>query len=144
MLLSLPFVILSFIYCLNYMIGCLLEIKVLDIFGFSITGGFFLVPIAYIINDCIVEVYGYKKAKAVMWLTFVANTTIVIIFQIACWAPPAPYWNGNEHFTYVFGQSPRIAIAAILAFIFATNTIAQILKKSILPFTKIRKNYILY
>lgn len=43
-------------------------------------------------------------------------------------APSASYWTGQEHFQYIFEQSPRVAIAAMLAFIFATTTNARIME----------------
>lgn len=64
--LSIPFVISALIFVVSYLVTCLLEVKVLDLCGFAVTGGFFVVPIAYIVNDCVVEVYGYKLARAVL------------------------------------------------------------------------------
>ena len=127
MKITIPFAILSLVFVVSYLVTCLLEVKVLDLWGFAVTGGFFVVPIAYIVNDCIVEIYGYKLAKYVLWATFITNSIVAIILQLACIAPYASYWDGQEHFQYIFQQSPRVAIAAMLAFIFATTTNARIM-----------------
>lgn len=123
------FLILSVVTVICYFLTCLCELKVLDIAGISITGGFFIIPISYIINDCIVEVYGYERARALLWLTVIVNLIIASILQIISIMPADPHWNGQEHFSFIFDQSLKTSIGALFAYTCATTANAAVLSK---------------
>ncbi|MEG1999532.1 MAG: VUT family protein, partial [Bacteroidales bacterium] len=52
------FLILSIIFCVCLILANILESKIVNICGITVTAGLMLFPITYIINDCIVEVWG--------------------------------------------------------------------------------------
>lgn len=126
---SMPFTIITLIFCMCFVIDTFLELKVVSLFGISFTTGVLLIVINYIISDCLVEVYGFKRAKQVIWLTFIIHIFVIMILQISCWLPVADFWEGEEHFQYIFGMTPRIAIASIAAFIVGSTTNAWIMSK---------------
>ena len=128
-IISMPFTIISLIFCMCFVIDTFLELKVVSLFGISFTTGVLLIVVNYIISDCLVEVYGFKRAKQVIWLTFAVEVFVIMILQISCWLPVADYWEGEEHFQYIFGATPRIAIASIAAFICGSTTNAWIMSK---------------
>lgn len=86
-------------------------------------------PISYILNDCFTEVYGYRKARLVIWLAFAMNILVVFFGQIAVWLPAAGFWQGGEHFNFVFGMAPRVALASILAFLAGSTLNSLVLSK---------------
>ena len=86
-------------------------------------------PISYILNDCFTEVYGYRKARLVIWLAFAMNFLVVIFGQIAVWLPAASFWQGGEHFNFVFGMAPRVAAASLLAFLAGSTLNSLVLSK---------------
>ena len=126
---SIPFTILTVIFCVCFIIDSFLEIKVVNIFNIPMTTGFLIITISYIVNDCIVEIYGYHAAKIVIWLTFTMHIVTVSLLQIACYLPADKSWYGNEHFCYIFSLTPRITIASMLAFIFGSSVNAYIMSK---------------
>ena len=65
-------------------------------------------PISYIINDCIAEVWGYRKARLIIWLGFLMNLMAVIFIQIAIILPSAPFWDGQKPFETVFSSTPDL------------------------------------
>lgn len=86
-------------------------------------------PISYILNDCFTEVYGYRKARLVIWLAFATNFFVVLLGQIAVWLPAAPFWQGGEHFDFVFTMAPRVALASLLAFLAGSTLNSLVLSK---------------
>lgn len=73
-------------------------------------------PVSYIIGDILTEVYGYARARRVVWMGFGALVFLAISSQIVLAMPPADRWHGQEHYQHVFGATPRIVFASVLAF----------------------------
>lgn len=107
----------------------LLETKVIQFFGLTATAGLIVFPISYIINDCIAEVWGFKKARLIIWSGFASNFLLIAFAQIAILLPNAPFWEGEEGFNFVFGLAPRIAIASLIAFLAGSFVNAYIMSK---------------
>lgn len=114
---SVSFMTLGILFCVCLVASNLLETKVVLIGGLPITAGFLVFPVSYIINDCIAEVWGYKKARLIIWMGFLMNFLVICLSQIAAWLPAAPFWEGEEAFNFVFGLAPRIAVASLIAFL---------------------------
>lgn len=87
-------------------------------------------PISYILNDCIAEVWGFRKVRLIIWLAFVMNFLVVALGQLAVALPAADYWSGNEeHFNFVFGLAPRIALASFAAFLTGSFVNAYVMSR---------------
>lgn len=95
----------------------LLETKVIQLGGLTVTAGLLVFPVSYIINDCISEVWGYRKARLVIWSGFLMNFLVVMLGLIAVALPAAPFWEGEAHFNYIFSMAPRIVVASLIAFL---------------------------
>ena len=95
----------------------LLETKVIQLGSLTVTAGLLVFPISYIINDCIAEVWGFRKARLIIWSGFAMNFFVVGLGLVAVALPAAPFWEGEEHFNFVFGMAPRIVVASLLAFL---------------------------
>ena len=126
---SVPFMFLGMLFCICLVISNLLEIKVVQIGSFSITAGFIVFPVSYIINDCIAEVWGFRKARLIIWMGFLMNFIVIALAQIAIALPAAPFWSGAAAFDFVFGIAPRIAAASLLAFIVGSFLNAYVMSK---------------
>ena len=75
---SLPFLIMGVVFCVCLICSNLLEVKMISLGGITATAGLIVFPISYIINDCIAEVWGYRKARLIIWLGFLMNLMAVI------------------------------------------------------------------
>lgn len=95
----------------------LLETKVIQVFGITVTAGLLVFPVSYIINDCIAEVWGFRKARLIIWSGFAMNFFVVMLGLAAVALPAAPFWEGEAHFNFVFGMAPRIVAASLAAFL---------------------------
>lgn len=116
-LVSIPFLLLAVLFCVCLIAANLLETKQTVIGPLDLTAGLIVFPVSYIINDLLVEVWGYRRARLVIWLGFLMNFLFVVFGFLADLLPAAPYWQGDEGFHAVFGLAPRIAAASFLAFL---------------------------
>ena len=86
-------------------------------------------PISYILNDCFTEVWGYRKVRLGILTGFAMNLFVAIAAQIAVMLPAAPFWEGGEHFDFVFKMAPRVLLASLLAFLAGSTFNAYVLSK---------------
>lgn len=114
---SVSFMLLGILFCVCLISANLLATKQIMFGPFNITAGIIVFPISYIINDCIVEVWGFKKARLLIWVGFAMNFLFVLFGVLADLIPGAPYWNNHEGFHNLFGLAPRVAAASFLAFL---------------------------
>lgn len=109
--------LMGILFCVCLIAANLLEAKVVQVGALSITAGFIVFPVSYIINDCIAEVWGFRKARLIIWAGFAMNFFFILLAKAAVALPAAPFWEGEEHFDFVFGLAPRIALASLAAFL---------------------------
>lgn len=91
--------------------------KLFDFFGVAVDGGVVIFPISYIVGDVVVELFGKKQAKTVIWAGFGLNLLAMIALAIVGWLPPYPGWEGQEAYMAVFGFVPRIVFGSLSAYI---------------------------
>lgn len=95
----------------------LLETKVIQVCNLTLTAGLLVFPVSYIINDCIAEVWGFRKARLIIWSGFAMNFFVAMLGMLAVALPAASFWEGEAHFNFVFGMAPRVVVASLLAFL---------------------------
>jgi queuosine precursor transporter len=78
--------------------------------------GILFFPLGYVIGDILTEVYGYARARRVIWAGFAALIFMAFMSWVVVSLPPAPGWEGQAAYESVFGQVPRIVFASIVAF----------------------------
>ncbi len=102
--------------CSN-LIGAAKACEVL-VFGhpFTFTAGVLFFPISYIFGDVLTEVYGYARARKVVWAGFSAQIFAAFMTVVVIRFPPAPTWGGQEAIASVFGSTWRIVGASLAAY----------------------------
>lgn len=78
--------------------------------------GVLFFPVSYIIGDVLTEVYGYARARRVIWTGFAALAFYAFMAAVVIALPPAPGWPGQEAYEFVFGNGWRIVLASMTAF----------------------------
>ena len=91
--------------------------KVATVWGFTFGAGVLFFPISYIFNDVLTEVYGYARARKVVWAGFGAIVFASFMSWVIVTLPPAMGWNDQRAYETVFGQTPRIVFASLTAFL---------------------------
>lgn len=126
---SVLFMLFSILFCVCLITANVLETKQIAFGPVSITGGLIVFPVSYIINDCVCEVWGYGKARLLIWTGFAMNFLFVAFGALADAIPGAPYWHNDEGFHAVFGLAPRIAAASFVAFIVGSFINAYVMSR---------------
>ena len=127
---SLTFLLLSSLFCICLIISNLIEIKTIDVGSFfTITAGVIVFPISYILNDCIVEVYGFRKARLMIWMGFAANLLVSFFLQVAILLPGGDAWELQGAMESIYGSVPRIMFASFTAFLCGSFVNAYVMSK---------------
>lgn len=126
---SVLFMLFSILFCVCLIAANVLETKQIAIAGISLTGGLIVFPISYIINDCVCEVWGFRKARLLIWTGFAMNFFFVTMGALCDWIPGAPYWTNDAGFHAIFGLAPRIAAASFVAFLVGSFANAYVMSR---------------
>lgn len=84
--------------------------------GFTFGAGVLFFPISYVFGDILTEVYGYAKARKVVWAGFAAMGFASFMAWIILEMPPAPGWPNQAAYETVFGTTHRIVLASLIAY----------------------------
>ena len=126
---SVLFMLFSMLFCVCLITANVLETKQMAFGPISITGGLIVFPVSYIINDCVCEVWGYRKTRLLIWLGFSMNFLFVMFGALCDVIPGAPYWDNEVGFHAIFGLAPRVAVASFIAFIVGSFANAYVMSR---------------
>ena len=90
--------------------------KVAKVGPFTFGAGVLFFPISYIFGDVLTEVYGYARARKVVWAGFGALAFASFMSWAILAFPPAPGWPHQAAYEAVFGSTPRIVLASLVAY----------------------------
>ena len=121
--------LLGVTFCVCLILANLLATKQVQFGPLNLTAGVLVFPISYVVNDCITEVWGYRRAKLIIWTGFVMNFAFVFLAWLADLIPGAPYWTNQEGFHALFGLAPRVALASFAAFLVGSFLNAYVMSK---------------
>lgn len=110
--------ILTLVFVVSLLISNIITSKqVLLPFDIVMTGAVFIFPITYILSDIFSEIYGYRWSRITCYMAFAANLFMVIVFSLVIVTPAPSFWEHQEAFQTVLGNTPRILFASLLAFV---------------------------
>ena len=136
------FPLITAIFVTTLIISNIVAVKLVTIAGLILPAAVVLFPIAYIFGDILTEVYGYARARQVIWTGFVCNLLAVIAIWVAGLLPAAPVWNAGSFTTpqasqaayaAILGFTPRLLLASFIAYL-----IGEFLNSFILAKLKLR------
>ena len=78
--------------------------------------GVLFFPISYVFGDILTEVYGYARARRVIWAGFAGLGFASLMTTVVVALPPAPFWTHQGAYEIAFGNTPRIVAASMLAY----------------------------
>ncbi|MBB4210353.1 hypothetical protein EV659_101421 [Rhodothalassium salexigens DSM 2132] len=90
--------------------------KVANLAGYPFGAGVLFFPLSYVLGDVLTEVYGYARARRVVWAGFGGLVFMAFMSWAVVSMPPDPSWSGQAAYEQVFGQTPRIVLASLCAF----------------------------
>ena len=104
-------------------------VKLIGLFGLVIDAGTIIFPISYIFGDVLTEVYGYRRARQVIWLGFFCNLLAVGAIILGGALPAAPYWEGQQAYETILGYAPRLLFASFCAYLVGEFANSAVLAK---------------
>lgn len=101
-------------------ISNILAFKTFTFFNIILPCAVIIFPIVYIVDDVLAEIYGFQKARRVIYLGFIMNLVAVILYNIAIMLPAPTYFTGSQAFQLVLSNSLRVLIASFTAYFFGS------------------------
>jgi uncharacterized integral membrane protein (TIGR00697 family) len=78
--------------------------------------GVLFFPVSYVFGDVLTEVYGYARARKVIWAGFAGLAFASLMATVVVALPPAPFWNNQAAYEIAFGSTWRIVLASMCAY----------------------------
>jgi len=92
--------------------------KMFDFFGTGLVwdGGAILFPLSYVLGDVITEIYGFKTARKIVFITFAMNLVAILALWIVQILPPGIGWENQSAYEAIIGFMPRIVAGSLVAY----------------------------
>lgn len=103
--------------------------KVCEWKGFTFGAGIFFFPLSYVFGDIMTEVYGYGRARKIVWAGFAAMIYASLMAEIIIRMPPSPIWPNQMALETMFGSTWRIVLASLTAYFCGEFTNSYVLAK---------------
>ncbi|MGC3978142.1 MAG: queuosine precursor transporter [Paludibacteraceae bacterium] len=126
---SVIFMMCGIVFTTCLIVSNIIEQKLINIGTIEATAGLLIFPISYILNDIIAEVWGYKKARLIIWVGFLMNFLAILVFRMSIAVPGSVNFTHQSEFALVLGNTERITIASFIAFLFGAFTNAFVMSK---------------
>ena len=128
-----PLVVLTAFLVTLYMVANLMAVKIISIGSLSLfDAGTITFPFAYMAGDVLAEVWGYRTARKVIYLTFICNAMLVIFTSIGVVLPYPDYAQPvQDAYATIYTYVPRIVVASLISFLLGQLANARVLMCSI-------------
>ena len=115
---SARFVAVAAFFVTALVVSNIIAVKLVEISGQVFPAGLVIFPLSYVLGDVLAEVYGFRAARAVIWLGFACNLLAVAAIQIAIVLPAAGFWSENQGpYEDVLGVTWRLFVASLAAYL---------------------------
>jgi len=111
--------ILFTLFASTWLASNIAAIKLVHFWGITLTGGFLIFPFTCMFNNLIIEVYGYKNSRQVLWSGFLFNIVFIFSMNLVNMIPASPSWPLQNEFQDILIPSTRIVFASLLSFFFS-------------------------
>jgi uncharacterized integral membrane protein (TIGR00697 family) len=115
------------VFVTSLIVSNIIAVKLFSAGPVFLTAGIIIFPISYIFGDVLTEVYGYARARQVIWIGFFCNLMAVMAIWISIQLPPAPFWSAGlfgspdasqRAYEAILGFAPRLLMASFVAYLF--------------------------
>jgi uncharacterized integral membrane protein (TIGR00697 family) len=108
-------IVAIFITCL--LTANVIAVKIISIGSFLVPAAIIVFPISYIFGDVLTEVYGYRRARQVIWLGFICNLAFVFFVWAGQMLPAASFWEGQAAYETILGYTWRLLLASFIGYL---------------------------
>lgn len=123
--------IVTTLFVTSYLVSNVMAVKVISLFGlFYFDAGTIVFPFAYMLGDVLTEIWGYRTARKVIWMTFICNVIMVLCTQLGVWLPSPDYLDATaESYNTIFTYVPRIVVASLAGFLLGELSNAWLMER---------------
>ena len=111
------FVVITAIFVTCLITANIIAVKLVGVFGLVFPAAMVIFPLSYVIGDVLTEVYGYARARSVIWLGFGCNVIAVVAIWLGQMLPAAGFWDGQPAYESILGYTPRLLAASFVAYL---------------------------
>lgn len=126
---STTFMFAGILFAACLLISNILAVKIIMIGPWAAPAGVLIFPISYIIGDVVAEVWGFQKARLIIWAGFAVNLIAILFYSLSIVIPAAPFWSNQDAYSTILQYSPRIALASIVAYLFGSFINAYVMSR---------------
>ena len=128
---DMPLIVVTALFVTCYLVSNIMAVKVIGILNlFYFDAGTITFPFAYMLGDVLTEIWSYRTARKVIFLTFFCNILMVISTQIGVWLPSPDYMAETaESYNNIFNYVPRIILGSLAGFLLGELSNAWIMDK---------------
>jgi hypothetical protein len=123
------FVFIAAVFTTCLITANIIAVKLVRVWGLILPASIVIFPLSYVFGDVLTEVYGYRRARQVIWLGFFCNLVAVMAVLAGQAMPPASFWDGQAAYERILGYTPRLLVASFAAYLVGEFTNAFILAK---------------
>lgn len=112
------------VFVTSLIVSNIVAVKLFSLGPLFLPAGTIVFPVSYIFGDILTEVYGYGRARQVIWIGFTCNLFAVVVILISVRLPAAPIWDllgspseSQKAFEAIFNLTPRILGASFVAYL---------------------------
>lgn len=110
------FLIITCLFVACLLITNIVAGRLVQLGAMTLTADLFLFPITYIFGDVLTEVYGFRRARLTIWMGFIANLLMALVFMAVVRLPAPVFFDQQQAYNTVLGFTPRIVFASLLAY----------------------------
>ena len=127
---SMLFCLLTVLFTVCLIVSNLIAGKIFSIGGVvTLPAAVLLFPVTYILGDVFTEVYGFKKARNVIWTGFAMNLFAVLIYLAAVALPAPAFFEDQEAYRTVLWSTPRVLAASFTGYLVGEFSNSFVLSK---------------
>lgn len=126
---SIWFAMVVALFVMSLQLSNIIAAKIITVGGLALSAAIVIFPVSYIIGDVLTEVYGYRRARLVIWIGFLCNLLTVLVVSAVIALPPAPFWGHQQAYETVLGVAPRLMAASLIAYLVGEFTNSYVLAK---------------
>lgn len=123
------FLLVSALFVTCLVVSNIIAVKLISVFGYVLPAAVIIFPISYICGDVLTEVYGFGRARQVIWLGFFCNAFAVVAIWLGGLLPAVPFWEGQEAYQQILGFAPRLLGASFAAYLVGEFANSYVLAK---------------
>jgi len=122
-------VIASSLYCGCLLVSNIIAGKTFDAGVTSLPCAVIIFPMVYILNDLLTEIYGFRKARMIVFTGFAVNLVAVAAYELTIILPCSAFFSSQDAYATVLGSTPRVLLASLSAYVFGSLLNAKVMEK---------------